>query len=257
MPRYKLTIEYDGTRYFGWQLQANQPSVQGALEAAMQAFCGEAVRVHGAGRTDAGVHATGQVAHCNTTREWAAATVRDAVNSKLREAEEQVSVLAVEAVGDHFDARFSAIKRHYTYRIFNRRPHPALLANRVWWVPLELDVDAMREAARELLGKHDFTTFRSTHCQSKSPLKTLDQLDIERDGHEILLKVSARSFLHNQVRSFAGTLKRVGEGGWTAKDVRAALEARDRTACGPVAPPHGLYLTRVDYRQDPISVVPS
>ncbi|HOV04357.1 MAG TPA: tRNA pseudouridine(38-40) synthase TruA, partial [Kaistiaceae bacterium] len=220
-------------------------SVQGAIEAAIRGFCGEDVAVRGAGRTDAGVHATGQVAHIDLSRHWKTDTIRDAVNAHLRPA--PVAILAAERVGDDFDARFSAKRRHYLYRILDRRAPPVLERDRVWSVPRRLDAAAMAEAARVLLGRHDFTTFRAAQCQADSPIRTLDRLDVARNGDIVELSVSARSFLHNQVRSMAGTLKLVGAGQWTAADVRAALEARDRAACGPVAPACGLYLVAVDY----------
>ncbi len=247
MPRYRLDIEYDGTPYAGWQRQAGQASVQQAIEQAVFGFCGEEVSLRGAGRTDAGVHAAGQVAHLDLVRDWPADTVRDAINAHLRMARESVSVLSAAAVPAEFDARFSATARHYLYRILNRRASPALEKSRVWWVATSLSANAMHEAAQMLVGRHDFTTFRSVQCQAKSPLRTLDRLDVSQTGHVIEIRASARSFLHNQVRSMVGTLKRVGEGAWTAADVRAALEARDRSACGAVAPPGGLYLMSVDY----------
>jgi tRNA pseudouridine38-40 synthase len=247
MPRFRLDIEYDGSGYAGWQRQAGQHSVQAAIEQAVKGFCAQDVTIRGAGRTDSGVHAIGQVAHVDLVRDWPADTVRDAVNAHLQMAGEAVSVLAASAVPDDFDARFSAIGRHYLYRIVNRRAPLALEAKRAWWVPKQLDVDAMHEAAQLLVGRHDFTTFRSIHCQAKSPVKTLDRLDVTGTGEAIEIRASARSFLHNQVRSMVGSLKRVGEGGWNASDVRSALGARDRAACGPVAPPDGLYLMKVDY----------
>jgi tRNA pseudouridine38-40 synthase len=245
MPRYKLTIEYDGTPFRGWQLQADAPTVQGALMAAVAAFSGEQVAVNGAGRTDAGVHARGQVAHVDLGRDWDTDTVRDAMNFHLRP--NPVAVLAAERAPDDFDARFSARKRHYRYRILNRRPDLTLEAGRVWRIPRPLDHEAMHKAAQRLVGKHDFTTFRSTECQAKSPEKTLDRLDVMRDGDEIAVMASARSFLHSQVRSMVGSLAMVGEGRWTADDLSAALAARDRARCGMLAPPEGLYLMRVDY----------
>jgi tRNA pseudouridine38-40 synthase len=247
VPRYRLDIEYDGSPYAGWQRQNGQHSVQAALEQAVAAFCGEEVSLRGAGRTDAGVHALGQVAHLDLARDWPADTVRDAVNAHLTSAGETVSVLAAAVVAADFDARFSALRRHYLYRIVNRRAPLALARRQAWWVPKPLDAEAMREAARVLVGKHDFTTFRSVQCQAKSPVKTLDRLDVTRAGEAIEFRATARSFLHNQVRSMVGTLKRVGEGGWDAADVRRALDACDRSACGPVAPPDGLYLVKVDY----------
>jgi tRNA pseudouridine38-40 synthase len=245
MPRYKLVIEYDGAPFVGWQVQANGVSVQGVLEAAVTAFCGEHVHVQGAGRTDAGVHALGQVAHVDLAKAWEPDTVRDAINAHLRP--HPVAVLAAGPAADDFDARFSARQRHYLYRIVNRRPDLALDAGRAWRVPRPLDVPAMHAAARVLVGKHDFTTFRATECQAKSPVKTLDRLDVERHGDELRVHASARSFLHHQVRSMVGSLVQVGDGRWTADDLARALAARDRRACGPVAPPDGLYLVRVDY----------
>ena len=245
MPRFKLTIEYDGTPFAGWQWQDDAPTVQRALTDAIAAFCGHAVKVAGAGRTDAGVHALGQVAHVDLTKDWRVDKVRDAVNAHLRP--HPVAVLSAEKVPDGFDARFSARKRHYLYRIANRRPDLALERTRAWRVPRRLNVEAMHEAAQRLTGKHDFTTFRSTECQAKSPEKTLDQLDVVREGDEVRLIVSARSFLHSQVRSMAGSLALVGDGKWSADDLQAALEARDRARCGPLAPPDGLYLMRVAY----------
>jgi tRNA pseudouridine38-40 synthase len=245
MPRYKLLIEYDGTPFAGWQIQAAQPTIQGVLAAAVEAFCGEKVSVQGAGRTDAGVHALGQVAHVDLTKEWESDTVRDALTAQLRP--HPVAVLAAERVPDDFDARFSARARHYLYRIVNRRADLALDRNRAWRVPRPLDAAAMHRAAQGLLGKHDFTTFRAAECQAKSPVKTLDRLDVERDGDEVRISASARSFLHHQVRSMVGSLALVGEGRWSAKDLADVLAARDRTACGPIAPPDGLYLVSVDY----------
>ncbi len=247
MPRYKLTIEYDGTPFVGWQVQDNGPSVQGVLTAAIAAFTGERVVVAGAGRTDAGVHALGQVAHVDLAKDWYVDTVRDAINFHLRP--QPIAVLTAEQVADNFDARFSAIKRQYLYRIVNRRADLALAQNRAWRVPRPLDGDAMHAAAQSLVGRHDFTTFRTAECQAKSPVKTLDRLDVERDGDEVHVTASARSFLHHQVRSMVGSLVHVGEGKWSAEDLAAALAARDRTRCGQVAPPQGLYLVRVEYDQ--------
>jgi tRNA pseudouridine38-40 synthase len=245
MPRYKLLIEYDGTPFVGWQVQENGASVQGVLTAAVAAFCGESVHVQGAGRTDAGVHALGQVAHIVLARAQDTDTIRDAINAHLRP--HPVAVLAAETVADDFDARFSARQRHYVYRIINRRPDLTLEAKRAWRAPRPLDVSAMHEAAQRLVGRHDFTTFRAAECQAKSPVKTLDRLDLERDRDEVRIHASARSFLHHQVRSMVGSLVQVGEGRWSADDLASALAARDRKACGPVAPPDGLYLVRVDY----------
>ncbi|YCI01935.1 tRNA pseudouridine(38-40) synthase TruA [Ensifer sp. D2-11] len=247
MPRYRLTVEYDGSDYVGWQRQDNGPSVQGAIEKAVLSLTRETVSIRGAGRTDSGVHARGQVAHLDLTREWKSYTLQNALNAHLALAGERVSILDVaEAPGD-FDARFSAIRRHYLYRIISRRSPLALEARRAWWVPKPLDHDAMHEAAQRLVGHHDFTTFRSAHCQATSPLRTLDRLDVTRAGELIEIRATAQSFLHNQIRSFAGSLKLVGEGKWTPDDLQAALKARDRKACGPVAPPDGLYFIRVDY----------
>jgi tRNA pseudouridine38-40 synthase len=245
MPRYRLTIEYDGTPFVGWQAQDNGVSVQGVLTAAIAAFAGEQVAVGAAGRTDAGVHALGQVAHLDLAKDWDPETVRDAINFHLRP--QPVAVLTVERAAPDFDARFSAIKRHYLYRIVNRRADLTLEQNRAWRVPRPLDAEAMQAAAQRLIGRHDFTTFRSTECQAKSPVKTLDRLDVARAGEEISITAAARSFLQHQVRSMVGSLVHVGEGKWRAGDLVAALAARDRSACGQVAPPHGLYLVRVDY----------
>lgn len=245
MPRYKLTIEYDGTPFAGWQLQDRAPSVQGALEAAVKAMTGETVRVNGAGRTDAGVHALGQVAHLDLEKQVRPDKLRDGLNAHLRPA--PIGVLAAEIVGEEFDARFSARKRHYLYRIVNRRADLALDLGRAWRVPRKLNVAAMHEAAQRLVGKHDFTTFRAVECQAKSPVKTLDLLDVARDGDDIRVTASARSFLHHQVRSMVGSLVWVGEGRWNANDLAKALAARNRAACGVVAPPEGLYLVKVDY----------
>jgi tRNA pseudouridine38-40 synthase len=245
MPRYKLLIEYNGAPFVGWQVQHNGVSVQGVLTAAVAAFCGESVHVQGAGRTDAGVHALGQVAHIDLAKPWDTDTIRDAVNAHLRP--HPVAVLTAERVADDFDARFSARQRHYVYRIVNRRPDLTLEAGRAWRAPRPLDVGAMHEAAQRLVGRHDFTTFRAAECQAKSPVKTLDRLDAERDGDEVRVHASARSFLHHQVRSMVGSLVQVGEGRWSADDLARALAARDRNTCGPVALPDGLYLVRVDY----------
>lgn len=245
MPRYKLTIEYDGTPFAGWQMQANGSSIQAELARAVEAFSSEYVIPRGAGRTDAGVHARGQVAHLDLSRDFPAETVRDALNFHLRPA--PIAILACEQTSDNFDARFSAKARHYLYRIVNRRSPLALDRDRAWQVNRQLDEASMAEASKSLLGRHDFTTFRAAQCQAKSPVRTLDSLTVRRDGEEILIRTSARSFLHNQVRSMAGSLKLVGEGKWRPEDLRLALEARDRSACGPVAPACGLYLMKVDY----------
>jgi tRNA pseudouridine38-40 synthase len=245
VPRYRLTIEYDGAPFAGWQIQADQLTVQGVLTAAVQALTGESVLVQGAGRTDAGVHALAQVAHVDLTRDWPTDTVRDAINAHLRP--HPVAVLAAERVPESFNARMSALKRHYRYDIVNRRADLALERQRAWRIPRPLDTAAMHAAAQLLVGKHDFTTFRASECQAKSPLKTLDRLDVVRDGERVHVFASARSFLHHQVRSMVGSLKLVGEGKWSRADLAAALAAADREACGPVAPAAGLYLVRVDY----------
>lgn len=245
MPRFKLTIEYDGAPFVGWQRQKNGLSVQEAIEQAITAFTGEGVTVKGAGRTDAGVHALGQVAHIDLSRAWPADTVRDAINAHLRP--EPVSILSVEAVSDDFDARFSARKRHYLYRIVDRRAPLALDRGRAWSVPARLDAAAMHVAAQELVGKHDFTTFRAKHCQAQSPEKTMDALTVSRVGEEIHVSAHARSFLHHQIRNITGTLRLVGEGKWTRRSVEKALAAKDRAAGGPTAPPDGLYLVSVGY----------
>jgi tRNA pseudouridine38-40 synthase len=246
MPRYKLTIEYDGGPFVGWQRQENGPSVQQALEDAVLAFTGETVVVKGAGRTDAGVHALGQVAHIDLVRDWPADTVRDALNAHMQP--QPVAVVSAERVADDFDARFSAVQRHYLYRLSERRAPLSLDIGRVWRVGVPLDIAAMNQAAQALVGKHDFTTFRSSECQAKSPVKTLDALDVTRERDEVHVRARARSFLHNQVRSMVGALKKVGEGKWPVAVVGEALAARDRSRSGPVAPPEGLYLVRVDYQ---------
>lgn len=246
--RYRLLIEYDGAPYSGWQRQDDRPSVQGALEAALRAVGEDVVvrgGVQGAGRTDAGVHATGQVAHVDCVRAWEPFKLWSAVNAHLKG--ERVAVLECRRVADDWHARFSAVARHYTYRIVARRPPLALERGRAWNVKVPLDVAAMNAAAARLLGTHDFSTFRSTECQAKSPVRTLDRLEARSHGQTIEWHVSARSFLHHQVRSLVGSLEWVGRGKWSADDLLAALHARDRAACGPVAPAHGLYLTAVDY----------
>jgi tRNA pseudouridine38-40 synthase len=245
MPRYKLTIEYDGGPFVGWQVQDNGPSVQGVLAAALEAFCGEKVSVQGAGRTDAGVYALGQVGHVDLAKDWDEDTVRDALNAHLRP--HPVAIINAERVDDSFDARFSAIRRHYLYRIINRRADLALDRGRAWRIAKPLDIPAMQAAAQRLVGRHDFTTFRNVECQAKLPVKTLDQLDVNGLADDIQVITSARSFLHSQVRSMVGALALVGEGKWTADDVSVALAKRDRAACAPVAPADGLYLARVDY----------
>ena len=245
MPRYKLIIEYDGAPFCGWQIQADQLSVQGVLSAAIEALSGEKTLVQGAGRTDAGVHARAQVAHVDLTKEWDIDTVRDALNAHLRP--HPIAVLAAECVPDDFSARTSAIRRHYLYRIINRRADLTLEAGYAWRVPRHLDTDAMHKAAQRLVGKHDFTTFRSVHCQADSPLKTLDRLNVKRLGETIEIEAAARSFLHHQVRSMVGCLELVGRGKWTKADLKAALEAKERAALGFNAPPDGLYFAGARY----------
>ncbi len=245
MPRYKLTLEYDGTGFVGWQRQNNGPSVQQALEEAIDGFCGETVTVFSAGRTDAGVHALGQVVHFDLERNAPPDTVADAVNAHLRP--HAIAVVASETVSEDFHARHSARQRAYLYRIVNRRAPLTVDRGRVWRVPAPLDAGAMHEAAQRLVGNHDFSTFRASECQAKSPVKTLDALDVARISDEIRVYARARSFLHHQVRNFVGTLKLVGEGKWSAEDVSDALAARDRTRGGPTAPADGLYLTEIVY----------
>jgi tRNA pseudouridine38-40 synthase len=245
MPKYRFTVEYHGGEFVGWQRQDNGPSVQAALEDAVHAFCAERVTVYGAGRTDAGVHALAQVAHFSLDRDWPVETVMHALNNHLKP--QPVAVLDCALADEDFHARFSAVGRRYMYRIINRRAPLAVAAGLAWRVPQPLDSDAMQRAAQNLVGKHDFTTFRASQCQAKSPVKTLDRLDVARDGEDIRVYADARSFLHNQVRAMVGSLKLVGQGKWTEADLVAALEARDRTRCGPTAPPDGLYLTAVVY----------
>ncbi len=245
MPRYKLTIEYDGGAFVGWQAQGDSTSVQGVLEAAVMLIHGEHCLVYGAGRTDAGVHALAQVAHVDLPKAWDPFVLRNAINGNVRP--HRVSVLDVEAVDGAFHARFSATKRRYLYRVLNRRAPPALERGKMWWVAPELDSDAMHEAAQHLVGHHDFTTFRAADCQAKSPIKTLDFLRVSRFGEDIEIEAEARSFLHHQVRSIVGSLKHVGEGKWSVRDMKRALDAKDRAACGAVAPPQGLYLVSVGY----------
>ncbi|WP_137149919.1 tRNA pseudouridine(38-40) synthase TruA [Devosia sp. FKR38] len=245
MPRYKLTIEYDGTPFSGWQRQADRPSVQQAVEEAIGRMSGETISIQAAGRTDAGVHALGQVVHVDLGKDWDPFRIREALNYHLRP--DPVAVLLVEAVDESFEARFSALARHYEYRILNRRAPAVMERQHVWHVPMPLDADAMDHAAGLILGKHDFTTFRSAECQANSPVRTLDVFSVRRELDHIVVVASARSFLHHQVRSMVGSLKLVGEGKWSPKDFRAALDARQRSRCGAMAPPDGLYLTRVDY----------
>jgi tRNA pseudouridine38-40 synthase len=249
MPRYRIDIEYDGTAFVGWQIQSTGASVQGELAKAVERFSGEAVAVRGAGRTDAGVHALGQVAHFDLGRAWDPFRVREALNFYLRNW--PLAVLDCSVVPAVFDARFSATARHYLYKILSRRAPPAIERNRVWWLPIELDAKAMHEAAQILTGRHDFTTFRAAACQAKSPVRTLDLLTVTTDGDHLLINASARSFLHHQVRSIVGSLKLVGEGKWSGADLERALKVRDRAACGPVAPAAGLYLVGVDYGASP------
>jgi len=249
MPRFKLTLEYHGAPFVGWQRQDNGASVQGVLEAALARLEPDGPSVQGAGRTDAGVHATGQVAHADLSREWDPFRLSEALNHHLKP--HPVAVLAACPVPDDFHARFSAIRRHYEYRIVTRRAPLTLQAGLAWRVAYPLDVARMQAAAAHLIGRHDFTTFRSAQCQAVSAVKTLDRLDILADGESVLFRLDARSFLHNQVRSLVGTLERVGAGRWSPDAVARALAARDRAACGPVAPPDGLYLTRVDYPETP------
>jgi tRNA pseudouridine38-40 synthase len=245
MPRYRLTLEYDGGPYNGLQAQVGQPSVQASVEAAVKAFCGETIRLHAAGRTDSGVHATGQVVHIDLERDWDPEVVRNALNAHL--SREPIAVLDASQVGEAFHARFSAKERRYLYRILNRRSPPALEAGKVWHVRKPLDAAAMHAAAQALVGLHDFTTFRDIACQAKSPVKTLDVASVERIGEELRLTFAARSFLHRQVRSMTGSLVEVGLGRWSAADLKAALDERDRTRGGASPPASGLYLTEVVY----------
>ncbi len=246
MPRYKLTVEYDGRPYRGFQAQAGLASVQGAIEKAVKGFCGQDLRLQAAGRTDTGVHATGQAVHVDLDKAWKADVVRDALNAHL--VPEPIAILSAEQVEDpRWHARFSATERRYIYRILCRKAPPALDWGRVWHVKKPLDADAMHAAAQALVGHHDFTTFRDLQCQAKSPMKTLDVAQVRREGDEVILEFASRSFLHRQVRSMTGTLAEVGLGRWSAADVAKALAARDRRACGPVAPSTGLYLVGVKY----------
>ena len=251
MRRYSFLIEYDGGPYKGWQRQDDMPSVQGALEAALEKLGEPGRLVQGAGRTDAGVHALGQVAHVDLERPWKPFRLMEALNAHLRQSGETVAILDCDTCGEEFHARFSATGRRYVYRIISRRAPLTVERQRAWNVKVPLDVDAMDQAAKILLGEHDFTTFRSTECQAKSPIKTLDTLDVithSRHGVDVIeINTTARSYLHNQVRSLAGCLKAVGEGKWSQDDLASALAALDRTACAPVAPAHGLYLVSVSY----------
>ena len=245
MTRWKLTVEYNGDAYAGWQRQANGPSIQQSMEDAVFRFCGEETRVHGSGRTDAGVHALGQVAHVDIEKPADAHTVREALNAHMRD--EDIVVTEAVSVSTDFHARVSAVERSYIYRILNRRSRPALEAGRVWHVPLPLDTNAMNDAAQMLVGRHDFTSFRAAMCQAKSPIRTVEELRVTRLGDEVHILARARSFLHHQIRNFAGSLELVGSGKWTAADVSVALAAKSRSAAGPTAPPGGLYLLKVRY----------
>jgi tRNA pseudouridine38-40 synthase len=245
MPRFKLTIEYDGTDYVGWQRQDNGPSVQAALEDAVRGYCQVDALVQGAGRTDAGVHARGQVAHVDIPREDTADVVAKALNAHLRP--QPIAVIAAERVGADFHARFSAVERGYVYTILNRRAPPALDAHHVWWIPGALDAAAMHNAAAALVGRHDFTTFRAAACQADSPVKTLDELTVRRDGDLVRVFARARSFLHHQVRNIVGSLRLVGDGRWARDDLARARDACDRTVGGPTAPASGLCLMHVRY----------
>jgi len=245
MARFKLIIEYDGTPFVGWQVQKEGLSVQGQLHKALLALSGEDFVPRGSGRTDAGVHARGQVAHIDLEKEWLSDKVRDGLNYHLKP--DPIAVLSAEQVDDEFDARFGAVRRHYEYLIVNRRSRLALDATKAWHVGPHLDVAGMQKAGQSFIGHHDFTTFRSVHCQAKSPLKSVDSLSVQQHGEQISISVSARSFMHNQVRSMVGSLVQVGLGKWPVGGIAQALEAKDRAACGPVAPPWGLYFMQVDY----------
>jgi tRNA pseudouridine38-40 synthase len=247
MPRYRLTIEYDGTKFYGWQIQADGKgnTVQGVLEMALEKLHSQKVILFCAGRTDSGVHAFAQVAHVDLPRSWAPFELCNAINGNVRP--HLVSVIAAEEVTEDFHARFSATNRHYMFRILNRRAPPTIEINKVWHVPVPLNAAAMHEAAQYLVGHHDFSTFRDVQCQAKSPMKTIDRFQVMRFDEMIEVHVEARSFLHQQVRSMTGSLKKVGDGRWKPIDVKYALEAKSRTACGPVAPPEGLYLVSVQY----------
>lgn len=245
MYRYKLIIEYNGAAFFGWQIQDHGTTVQGQIEAALSKFTKEKPRVNGSGRTDSGVHALGQVAHIDLAKKWAPAKIREALNFHLKP--DAISILLVETVDNQFDARFAAKERHYIYRIINRRAPLAIDKGLAWHVQQGLDVELMQAAAQYLVGHHDFTTFRSVHCQAKSPLKTVNKVQVTCHGEDIEIEVSARSFMHNQVRSFVGSLKNVGEGRWQPQQMQMALQACDRQKCGEVAPALGLYLAQIDY----------
>lgn len=245
MTRFAFTIEFDGTPYMGWQRQGHGPTVQQAIEEAISRVTGEEAVLHAAGRTDAGVHALAMRAHVELAKEIEPFRLMEAVNAQIRP--QPIAILACEVVADDWHARFSCIGREYVYRIANRRAPLALEANRAWKVPQPLDADAMHEAAQRLIGLHDFTTFRSAHCQSDSPVKTLDRLDVERDGEHVLIRAAARSFLHHQVRSMVGCLALVGMGRWSEAQLAEALAARDRQQLGLNAPPHGLYFVEAVY----------
>lgn len=245
MRRFKLTFEYDGTPFYGWQRQLGLPTIQGTLEDAFSDFLSEPTIVWGSGRTDAGVHAKGQVAHVNISKDYTPFEIQGAMNKRLQDF--PITLLDVEEVTSDFHARFSATSRAYEYKILNRRTPPSLEKNRVWWVVPPLSIEPMANAAAFLIGHHDFSSFRDSRCQASSPLKTLESLTIERDGDIILIKARARSFLHHQVRNMAGTLKRVGQGVWTPEQVKEILDACDRRRAGPTAPPGGLYLTEIGY----------
>ena len=255
MPRYRLTIEYDGQPYKGFQAQETLPSVQGSIERAVKAFSGQTLRLQAAGRTDTGVHATGQVIHIDLEREWRPEVVRDALNAHLMP--EPIAIIDAQVAEGDWHARFSATERRYIYRILNRKSPPALDRGKVWHLKKPLDAEAMHDAAQVLIGNHDFTTFRHMQCQAKSPIKTMDVARVWREGEQVLLEFASRSFLHRQVRSMTGTLAEVGIGRWSAADVKAALEARDRKACGPVAPADGLYLVGVKYEAGHLTSSPS
>ncbi|MGL4489903.1 MAG: tRNA pseudouridine(38-40) synthase TruA [Rhizobiaceae bacterium] len=245
MQRYKLTIAYNGARYCGWQRQVDLLSVQEALEIAFKSFCGDEVTIIAAGRTDAGVHASGQVVHVDLSKAWRDDVVRDAVNQYL--VNEHVAILKVDKVDENFHARFSATSRHYVYKMLNRRSPPVFERGLVWHLKRKVDVAAMDAAAKHLVGRHDFSTFRDAECQAESPVRNLDRFDVIADGEMVYFHLSARAFLHRQVRSMVGSLEHVGSGKWTAADLVKILEAKDRAACGAVAPSDGLYLDRVDY----------
>lgn len=245
MFRYKITIEYDGTPYVGWQIQDNGLSVQEVLSTAVKNLTGEEFVPKGSGRTDAGVHALGQVAHIDLSKDWNLSKIRDGLNYHLRPA--PIAITKAEVVDDEFDARFSAIRRHYRYVIVNRRARLTIDRAYAWQVPRPLDHELMNEAAQSFVGHHDFTTFRSTHCQAKSPLKTIDTVSVLREGEKVIVECSARSFMHNQVRSMVGSLAEVGMGKWPVSGIQSAIDAKDRAACGPVAPAHGLYFLKVEY----------